>query len=156
MIRIVTAYDNGAADEFARLRKKRWFSRDFVVAGEWSESPFHQGKEKFAVGATADRKFWALLNVSFPTRIVAVAEVDQDVSVEEIAAEMMRAVEEKGGPYIEGVHDWGEIDAEAFLEFYNAARKRDMRRRNRDEERPPDATSEPGSPDGEPRRQEKT
>lgn len=127
MIRIVTAYDAAAADEFARLRRKRWVSRDFVVAGEWSESPFHQGKEKFAVGATADQKFWALLNVSFPTRIVAVAEVDRDVSVEEIAAELMWAVEEKCGPYIDGVHDYGEVDAEAFLKFYAAARERSKR-----------------------------
>jgi hypothetical protein len=124
MIRIVTAYDEGAGNELARLRRKKWYSWDFVVAGEWSESPFHEGKEKFGVRATADQRFWSLVNVSFPTRIVAVAEVDREVSVEEIAAEMMSAVKEKGGPYIDGVHDYGEIDADAFLRFYNAARGR--------------------------------
>ena len=124
MIRIVTAYDDGAEEEFARLKRKKWHSWHFVVAGEWSESPFHQGKEKFGVRATADRRFWSLLNVSFPTRIVAVAEVDREVSVEEMAAELMWAVKEKGGPYIDGVHDYGEIDADAFLGFYSAARGR--------------------------------
>ena len=124
MIRIVTAFEDGATDEFARLKRKRWRSWHFIVAGEWSQSPFHQGKEKFGVRATEDQRFWSLLNVSFPTRIVAVAEVDRNVSVEEVAAEMMWAVEEKGGPYIDGVHDWGEIDAQAFLEFYGVARER--------------------------------
>lgn len=128
MIRIVTAYDEGAEKEFARLKRKKWHSSQFIAAGEWSESPFHQGREKFGVRATADRKFWALLNISFPTRIVAVAEVDGDVSVEELAAEMMWAVEEKDGPYIDGFHDFGEIDEDAFVKFYNAALHRSRSR----------------------------
>lgn len=81
MLRIVTAYDEGAEKEFARLRRKKWH----------------------------------------PWQFVAVAEVDGDVSLEEQAAGKMWAVEKKGGPYIEGFHDFGEIDAGAFLRFYNAA-----------------------------------
>lgn len=121
MIRIVTAYDNGTEEEFARLRRKKWHSWHFVVAGEWSESPSHEGKEKFGVRATADGRFWSLLSISFPTRIVAVAEVDHGISIEEAAGELMAAVYVKGGPYVDGIRDYGVIDPAALWKHFGAA-----------------------------------
>lgn len=124
MIRIVTAYDGQGSDELRRLKRRRWGSWDFVVAGEWSQSPYHQGKQKFAVRGTADRRTWALLDVFFPVRIVAVAVADRELSVEEAAGEMMWAVREKDGPYVDGVHDYGDVDPVALWRFHDAARER--------------------------------
>lgn len=124
MIRIVTAYDGQESDELRRLKRRKWASWDFVVAGEWSQSPYHQGKQKFAVRGTADRRTWALLDVSFPVRIVAVAVADRELSVEEAAGEMMWAVQAKGGPYVEFFDHYGDIDDDALWRFYDAARDR--------------------------------
>ena len=61
---VVTAFDEEARDEFRRLKRTKWASWELVVAGGWSQSPYHQGKQKFAVRSTADRRTRALLGVA--------------------------------------------------------------------------------------------
>ena len=43
MIRVVTAFDEEGRDELRRLKRRKWASWDFVVAGEWSQSPYLPG-----------------------------------------------------------------------------------------------------------------
>ena len=70
-----------------------------LISGEWSETPFNQGKVKFLISHSDDKRAWALLDVSFPNRIIAVAESSSPMTVEEVGALMLRQVQETGGPY---------------------------------------------------------
>ena len=62
--RVVTAFDEEARNEFQRLKRRKWASWELVVAGEWSQSPDHEGKQKFAVRSTADRRTRALFDAA--------------------------------------------------------------------------------------------
>jgi hypothetical protein len=107
--------------KFSRLKRKKWCGWSFLMSGEWSQTPIHQGNTNFFIAHTADERNWALLHKSFPPKIVAVAEVNSAVSKEEVAALMMRRLADQDGPYIESPHDYGEIDSERFWQIYDSA-----------------------------------
>ena len=100
-MKIYTFLDEASRSIFERIKRKKKVGWKFLVAGEWSQSPMHQGKTSFYYSHTSDRKFWALLERNFPIRIVAVAEVGPDAVSESVLGEMFRAVREDGGSYID-------------------------------------------------------
>ena len=108
---------NGNSQE---LRRKDWKNWSFLVEGEWSESPYHQGYNRFAIGNTADRKFYAIKHIDFPEKIVAVAEVDGDEKFEVIAGQMMKKVREAGGPYVGMPDMFGNFDDDLFWATYQS------------------------------------
>ena len=58
----IGAYD---ATEFARLKKRRSEHWDFLISGEWSESPHHEGDHRFFIASTPDHRCWALKSTGF-------------------------------------------------------------------------------------------
>ncbi len=46
---ILTYLQDADAKQFARLKRKKWVGWKFLVRGEWSQSPFHQGYTSFFV-----------------------------------------------------------------------------------------------------------
>ena len=103
---------------FRRLKRKKWASWKFLVSGEWSESPMHQGNCYFYVSYTSDKRYWAVLNRGFPKRIVALAEVNDGSILEEIAAKMLAKVREDDGEYISLMHRHGDINVKRFWSLY--------------------------------------
>ena len=55
----------------------------FLLTGEWSQSPYHQGKVAFHYRNTNDRINWAILSLGFPRRIAVVAAFNQLTKIEE-------------------------------------------------------------------------
>jgi hypothetical protein len=119
-IRIYTYVCEKDAEEFARLKKQKWGQWDFLVSGEWSQSPYHQGNHRFFIASTPDHGYWALKSTGFPTRIIAIARVQGDLCLEKIAGQMMRAVADLDGDCIEMVHKFGNIDRGLLWDTYTA------------------------------------
>ena len=100
-MRIYTFLDEASRDSFERIKRKKKVRWKFLVSGEWSQSPMHHGRTSFFYSYTSDRRFWAILEQGFPKRIVAVAEVDPKCTAESVLGEMLRAVREDGGSYVD-------------------------------------------------------
>jgi len=117
-IDIILPYEDG----FERIRRKKRSEWEFLVQGEWSQSPMHQGRCYFYTAHTPDKRYWAVLNRSWPRCIVAVAHVPGDHPVEDIAAEMLRRVRKEGGEYIGSLDDYSRyysgIDITRFWNRY--------------------------------------
>jgi len=108
---ILTYLQDADARQFARLKRRKWVGWKFLVRGEWSQSPFHQGYTSFFVTRSKDKTCWALLEQTFPRRIVAIAQTCADLSLEEISAAMMHKLASQGGPFIESPHEHGDINS---------------------------------------------
>ena len=103
---------------FKQLKRKTPGSWRFLLSGEWSQSPYHQGNVQFYVRSSNENKNWAILSSGFPNRIVVVAIFDQPTSVEEASGFMLQTLEKRGGEYIEFIHHMGSIDKDKFWEVY--------------------------------------
>lgn len=135
LVRIWTAYDAFGSSSLAErgmrefhLHKKairrrivagkqhgRWIK---LVSGEWSQTPWNQGKRNFCISYSDDKMAWALLSVAFPSRIIAVATSSCPMTVEEAGALMLRQVQRAGGEYIDDLDENGDIDIDRFLSIY--------------------------------------
>lgn len=115
---IYTRYVNDNAAAFKKLTRRTSGKWSFLVLGEWSQSPWHQGDLKFSIRSSEDRKYWALLSSGFPNRIVAVAHFIDGTNLETAGAQMLKALREQGGGYIDAVHEYGDIDISAFSDAY--------------------------------------
>lgn len=104
--------------EFRRLKAKTAGDWTFLFAGEWSQSPYHQGNVCLYTRWSADKKAWAILCRGFPNRIVAVAEFEKPVELEFACSSMLRQLREQGGEYVDLVHEFGEIDHDLFWKQY--------------------------------------
>lgn len=116
-----TAYqekDRGDFEHYKRRSKGKW---EFLASGEWSQSPYHQGKHSFHIRCDSSRRYWALLSVGFPNRIIATAHTLDQQAVEAVAVAMLRAVRrEDGGDYINTLDSTGRIDRTLFWSGYRA------------------------------------
>lgn len=117
-LKVYTGTHDDDAEHFARLKRCKWGAWKFLLAGEWSASPFHQGRHRFYVASTRDRRYWALLTRGFPKRIIAVAQVETEVRLEKVAGEMLRIVKKRDGDYIDLVHSFGDIDVQQLWIAY--------------------------------------
>jgi hypothetical protein len=114
-LNIKTWHSKEDETEFKRIRRKATGSWRFLAAGEWSQSPYHQGNMSFSYRCSPDRKYWALMAEGFPRRIVAVAEATGLEETEMVTAQMMKASKLAGGEYIDLADDWGgDIDSGKF------------------------------------------
>ena len=118
MINVYTRSRCGEENPFQRLKRTRWAEEYFIARGEWSQTPFHQGDVRFHVSRSSDHRTWALKEIGFPTRMVAVAETTPDEPLELIAAEMMRQAQLHGGSYIEIPELVGDIDQDLWWDAY--------------------------------------
>tara|TARA_R110002073_G_scaffold277529_1_gene441414 strand:- start:73 stop:384 length:312 start_codon:yes stop_codon:yes gene_type:complete len=80
----------------------------------------HQGDQRFFIASTPDQRYWALKSMGFPTRIIAIAQVNSEVYLEKIAGQMMRAVADQDGDYIDMIHDFGNVDIDLLWGTYTA------------------------------------
>jgi hypothetical protein len=120
-MRIYTCYADKKLPAFVAGRRKSSNEWRFLFSGEWSDSPYHEGNVTFYIRSSTDKRFWALLSVGFPSRIVAVAETTTSCVMEEVAAQMMRKTKLDGGPYIRHIHRHGEIRVDRFWEHFRMA-----------------------------------
>jgi hypothetical protein len=119
MFKTYTYCYEGDAKDFARVKRTRWQPWEFLLRGEWSQSPWHSGDICLLVAhGCSDRRF-ALKSVGFPTRIVVVAEADRAIDLESAAGAMMRQLRSDGGTYVDGYHDWSDrIDIDRLRSVY--------------------------------------
>jgi len=117
---IVTIYTKADEERFLRLKRRTSGKWTFLVSGEWSQSPYHQGNISFYIRSSDDNRYWALMSGGFPRRIIAVADAPEDTRLEIAGGEMMRMVRAQDGDYIDLVHESGDIDFEAFWKTYKA------------------------------------
>jgi hypothetical protein len=96
-MRIHTLFSGADRTTFGRLKRKKWTAWKFLISGEWSQTPWHQGNHRFFISSTADKTWWALLNTGFPSRIVAVATETAGLTLEEIAGKMLTRIYREGG-----------------------------------------------------------
>jgi hypothetical protein len=106
----------GSDHTFHQLRQRKWKDRTLLVSGEWSESPHHEGRMRFEIARSG--KFLALYLVGFPTSIVVIAETNDDVSLERVAAAMMKQCKRDGLGYIDLVHAYGTTLNQEVLERF--------------------------------------
>ena len=120
ILELYTCRETDERRSFRRLSRRASGDWQFLVSGEWSQSPYHQGNCKFYLRSSEDRQYWALLSVGFPNRIIAVARTMQGIAVELVGARMLQASQLAGGDYIDMVDDHGEIDADSFWALYES------------------------------------
>ena len=120
---VLTHMQAADGEDFSRLKRKKWCGWQFLISGEWSQTPWNQGENSFFISHTKDKHYWALLNQGFPRRIVAVAHVTTPVSLEEVAASMMYRLASQGGEYIESPHNYGDIDPAALWTKYDCLKE---------------------------------
>jgi hypothetical protein len=102
-MKIYSQYNNEPV--FNRLRRKKWGGCDFLVAGEWSQSPYHQGNITFHFALNLKGDYCALLINGFPRRVECIAQFDADETMPEVLGTMMHHLRCHGGSYVEGVYD---------------------------------------------------
>src|SRR5687768_817169 len=103
---VLTCYSETDQNAFRRMVQRSKADWEFLVAGEWSQSPYHAGNANFSIRCSSDRRFWALMYSGFPKRIIAAASASGDEETEFVAAEMMSACKAAGGAYIDSAHEW--------------------------------------------------
>lgn len=90
------------------------------MRGEWSQSPYHSGRAAFAWARSRTGGLWGLKEVGFPSRIAAIALEVAKEAPEEVLGELLLAVREDGGPYIDMVHCFQDrtLDRQLLMSFY--------------------------------------
>ena len=68
---------------FDQMKNKTSGAWEFLLSGEWSQSPYHQGKVAFHYRNTNSKKNWAILSIGFPKRIAVAATFNQLTKIEE-------------------------------------------------------------------------
>jgi hypothetical protein len=131
-MQVVTAFSRTDAEQFRRLKRKKWSRWEFLYRGEWSDDWHHQGRRSFWIAWTEDRRFWA---VKEGVRVVAAASTPEEVSLEEVAAAMLLKVYDDGGGSIGAPVAHGEIDFKRFWDLYCA-----------EDAAPDQAAAEPATP----------
>ena len=77
------------ASDFQRIRRSRKWQWLFLAAGEWSQSPYHQGNVTLYYAYDSNKGWAALKQIGFPTRIVVIIKTDDFLTTEEIVAELL-------------------------------------------------------------------
>jgi hypothetical protein len=99
--------------EFLRLKRRRiWDPWKFLVSGEWSESPYHEGNHCFLYSVSKDSQFMRILHRSFPPTILMIGRRGAKEELGEMAARLLREINDEYGYYIEFVHHYGDLEFE--------------------------------------------
>jgi hypothetical protein len=104
---------------FRRIKAKTAGPWTFLVSGEWSQSPHHQGDVRFFARSSEDKTCWGILESSFPKRIVVAAHFGKAIEIEGACATMLQRLRERGGEYIDFAHEFGDIDQDLFWDMLN-------------------------------------
>lgn len=107
---------------FRSLKAKTSGRWTFLVSGEWSQSPYHQGDLTFLIRRSVDKRSWTVLRSGFQKKIVAAARFDEPASIEFAGSSMLRLLREQDGEYIDYVEEFGDIDKKQFWSAYNKGR----------------------------------
>lgn len=91
---------------------------NFLLSGEWSQSPYHQGKVEFHYRNTKDLRNWAILSIGFPKRIAVVATFDEPTELEKACSILLKTLKRRGGEYFDCIDDTGDFDYDQFEEAY--------------------------------------
>jgi len=99
--------------EFLRLKRRRiWESWKFLVSGEWSESPYHQGNHSFFYSISKDGQLMRILHQAFPPTILVIGRRGPQEELGSMATRLLQEINDEYGYYIEFVHHYGELDFE--------------------------------------------
>jgi len=99
--------------EFLRLKRRRiWESWKFLVSGEWSESPYHQGNHSFFYSISKDGQFMRILHQAFPPTILVIGRRGPQEELGSMATRLLQEINDVFGYYIEFVHHYGELNFE--------------------------------------------
>ncbi len=116
---IICYTEEDKLSEFKKLKRKKWEAFDFLMDGEWSESPYHEGDVRFYYSSTPNKKNWAIMEIGFPKRIVCVASLESPMDPIEVLARMLLRLDETGGTYIDLLNDGSDdIDYEKIYWLY--------------------------------------
>lgn len=119
---IYTCYKPEDAATFRKVKRRTTGPWTFLISGEWSQSPYHQGNHQFHIRSSPDKTRWALMSSGFPSRIIAVAQFGDPTRLEVAAGEMMRSAREHDGDYIDMVHDHAKgIDLDLLWKTYRSS-----------------------------------
>ena len=102
-------------DDFRRLKRSKKWQWLFLAAGEWSQSPYHQGNVTLYYAYDSNKGWAALKQIGFPTRIVVIIKTDDFLTTEEIVAELLLELWYAEGYRIEMIanyNDAEEVDLE--------------------------------------------
>ena len=122
--RLITFLDGDQREEFARLAANKFGDLTWLVSGEWSQTPWHQGDVEFGFRRCEEHGVWALLQLSDSVdewnRVVVVAEPLPGHTTEQIVAGMMRELRLQHGPYVDLVDRCNEddVDFDAIWDEY--------------------------------------
>jgi len=113
--------DENEVKRFSQIKRKKWTENYFSLIGEWSQSPMHSGYLNFDIKSTKDKKYWALFQRGFPSRIYEIAEIvdDGDVVMEKVAGGMMSVFTKFEGVNIECRDIIGEVNLSLLYDLYN-------------------------------------
>lgn len=97
--------------EFQRLKKKRmWAPWEFLVSGEWSESPCNQGKHTFMYSLSKDETYMRIMRRGVPSEILAIANLGKRSDPGHVASAMLDEIRAEFSYWIEIVHSHGDLD----------------------------------------------
>lgn len=114
----ITTHKDDDIQAFRQMKRKTKGGWTFLMSGEWSQSPYHQGRVQFYVRKSEDNRDWAILSYGFVKRIVVVASFIHPVTVEVASGIMLHVLRKRRGEYIEFFEKFGKFDDEKFLEIY--------------------------------------
>jgi hypothetical protein len=98
------------ASDFQRIRRSRKWQWLFLAAGEWSQSPYHQGNVTLYYAYDSNKGWAALKQIGFPTRIVVIIKTDDFLTTEEIVAELLLELWYAEGYRIEMIANYNDAE----------------------------------------------
>jgi len=114
----IATYKDEDKTLFNQMKNQTSGTWHFLLTGEWSQSPYHQGKEEFHYRNTNSKKNWAILSLGFPKRIAVVATFDQPMELEEACSIMLKTLKRRGGEFFDCIDETGDFEYERFEEAY--------------------------------------
>jgi hypothetical protein len=112
----IATYVDEDTSLFDQMKNKTSRTWHFLLTGEWSQSPYHQGKVEFHYRNTNNLRDWAILSIGFPKRIAVVATFDQPTEIEEACSIMLKVLKIRRREFLDCIDETGDFDYERFEE----------------------------------------
>ena len=114
-----TKSESNEIKKLKRLKKEKW---TFFISGEYSPSLVSSRDIRFFYTISTNEKNLYILGSGFPEKIYSIYK-DIDIrrfhlNKEFFLGQMLKELENNGGPYIECVHDSSEMDLEKLFFDY--------------------------------------
>lgn len=90
-------------DRVKRRKRQRWH---FLLSGEWSQSPYHQGDLTFYYSFNTKKNHCAILQTGYPKRIVAIVDQIKKESDTYVLAYLLYMLKKKDDIYVDYLHDY--------------------------------------------------